>query len=187
LSRAQVYSLYINERLHAFENETQLVATQAKLLLLNNNISPEEIQSRLQKYQRDTHNVYGLDNWYQTNYQPKYGDDHISNVFLSNHTDLTPELERIIAATEDLNPLFISAHNSNLGSQWIYLTLASGMMRIYPYAANSSYEPDWQPQAQTFYTVADKTHDSGRKTTWTTPYNDFSGAGLMVTNSLPIY
>jgi hypothetical protein len=187
LSRVQVYSLYINERLHAFENETELVATQAKLLLIGNNISPEETQSRLQKYQRDANHIYGLDSWYQTNYQPKYGNDHISNVFLNKNTELTPQLERVIAATEDLNTLFLSAHNTNLGSQWIYLTLSSGMMRLYPYTASSSYQADWQPQAQTFYTVADKVHDPERKTIWTTPYNDFSGAGLMVTNSLPIY
>jgi hypothetical protein len=186
-SRTEVYSLAINERLRAFENATQLAAAQAKLLILSNSLSSEETQSRLQKYQRDTNNVYGLDSWYQTNYQPKYQNDHISNVFLNNNTPLTPQLEQVIATTEDLDTLFQPIHESSIGSQWIYLTLSSGMIRLFPWTASSSYPVDWQPQTISFYTVADQIHDPERKSVWTAPYNDFAGAGLMVTNSYPIY
>jgi len=186
-SRAEAYTSAINERLRAFENATQLVATQAKILMLSGGLSPEEFQSRLQKYQRDANNVYGLDLWYQNEYQPRYKDDHISNVFLNEDTLLTPQLERIITATEELDPLFRSIHESNIGSQWVYLTLPNGMMRLYPYTASSGYSADWKPQTQTFYTVADQTSDPDRKSVWTAPYNDFAGAGLMITNSYPIY
>jgi len=155
--------------------------------MLNKSLSPEETQSRLQKYQRDANNVYGADLWYQTDYQPKYQNDHVSNVFLNNSTPITPQLERVIAATEDLDTLFLPIHESNIGSQWLYLTLPSGMMRLFPWTASSSYPVDWQPQTFTFYTVADQTYNPERKSVWTAPYNDFAGAGLMVTNSYPIY
>jgi len=186
-SRAEVYALAINERLRGFENATQLSATQAKLLMLNNSLSPEEIQSRLKKYQRDSKNVYGLDDWYQTTYLPKYKNDRISNVFLNNNAPLPPQLERVVAVTEDLDVLFQSIHESNIGSQWIYLTLPSGMIRLYPWTASSSYPVDWLPQSVAFYTVADQAHNPERKSVWTAPYNDVAGAGLMVTNSYPIY
>lgn len=186
-SRAGAHALSINERLHAFENATQLVATQAKLLMLSNNLTSEQVQSRLEKYQRDANNIFGLDNWYETVYKPRYNNDHISNVYLNKDTSLTPQLEYIIAATEDLDPLFESIHTSGIGSQWLYLTLPSGMMRLYPYTPSSGYGADWQPQTITFYTVADQKHDPNRKSVWTAPYGDYAGAGLMVTNSYPIY
>jgi GAF domain-containing protein len=186
-SRAGAHANSINERLRAFENATQLVATQAKLLMLDNSLPPEEIQSRLKKYQRDADNVFGLDLWYETSYKPQHGDDHISNVYLNQDTPLTPQLEYIVAATEDLDPLFESIHASGIGAQWLYLTLPSGMMRLYPYTPSSGYGVDWQPQTITFYTVADQTNDPDRKSVWTAPYGDYAGAGLMVTNSYPIY
>ncbi|MCJ7432512.1 MAG: Cache 3/Cache 2 fusion domain-containing protein [Anaerolineales bacterium] len=186
-SRAGAHALSINERLHAFENATQLVATQAKLLMRGDHLSPEEVQARLQKYQRDADNVFGLDLWYETDYKPRRGDDHISNVYLNKDTPLTPQLEYIIAATEDLDPLFASIHESGIGAQWLYLTLPSGMMRLYPYTPSSGYGVDWQPQTITFYTVADQMLNPDRKSVWTAPYGDYAGAGLMVTNSYPVY
>ena len=186
-SRAGAHALSINERLRAFENSTQLVATQAKLLMLDKDLSPEDIQSRLKKYQRDADNIFGLDLWYENTYKPQYGNDYLSNVYLNKDTPLTPQLEHIIAATEDLDPLFESISQSGIGSQWLYLTLPSGMMRLYPYTPSSGYGLDWQPQTITFYTVADQTHNPDRQSVWTAPYGDYAGAGLMVTNSYPIY
>jgi GAF domain-containing protein len=186
-ARTSAHANSINERLRAFENATQFVATQAKLLMLEDGLSDEEIQARLKKYQRDADNVFGLDRWYETTYKPQKGDDHISNVYLNKNTPLTPELGRIVAATEDLDPLFEAIHESNIGSQWIYLTLPGGMMRLYPYTSSAGYGVDWQPQTITFYTVADAAHNPDRQSVWTTPYGDYAGAGLMVTNSYPIY
>lgn len=185
--RAEAYTSAINERLHALENATQLLAAQAKLLILSDDLHSDELQLRLQRYERDSNNVYGLDLWYQNSYEPQYGDNRLSNVFLNKDTPLTPQLEKSIAATEELDPLFRATHESSLGSQWLYLTLPSGMMRLYPWTLSSSYPIDWQPQTVGFYTVADQQNNPQRKSVWTAPYNDYAGAGLMVTNSYPIY
>jgi putative methionine-R-sulfoxide reductase with GAF domain len=185
--RAEAHASAINERLLALENATQLLASQAKLLMLGDELSAEEIRLRLEKYQRDDQNIYGSDRWYQEVYKPRYGDNHVSNAYLNKNTPLTPQLERTIAATEELDPLFRSIHESNLHSQWLYLTLPSGMMRLYPWTESASYGADWQPQTIFFFTVADRTNNPDRKSVWTAPYNDYAGAGLMVTNSYPIY
>jgi putative methionine-R-sulfoxide reductase with GAF domain/HAMP domain-containing protein len=116
-------------------------------------------------------------------------------VFLNKDTPLTPQLERVIAVTEELDPLFRAAHTSgiegDIESQWLYLTLPSGMMRLYPWTPSwkpdSHYEIDWQPQTISFYTVADQENNPERKSAWTAPYIDYAGAGWMVTNSYPIY
>jgi hypothetical protein len=164
-------------------------------MLNTDDLSAEEIQLRLQKYERDSNNVYGSDRWYENSYKPQYEDDHLSNVFLNKDTPLTPQLERVIAVTEELDPLFRAAHASgiegDIESQWLYLTLPSGMMRLYPWTPSwkpdSHYEIDWQPQTISFYTVADQENNPERKSAWTAPYNDYAGAGWMVTNSYPIY
>jgi len=46
---------------------------------------------------------------------------------------------------------------------------------------------DWKPQEVSFYTVAAPERNPLSEAVWTAPYNDFAGAGLMVTNSAPIY
>jgi|GEM_PF-2260001 len=189
--RAEVYASDINERLRMMEIKTQLLAPQAKLLMISDDLSAKEIQLRLQKYERDSNNVYGSDRWYENFYKPKYGDDRLSNVFLNKDTPLTPQLERVIAATEELDPLFRAAHASgiegDIESQWLYLTLSSGMIRLYPWTPSSGYPVDWQPQTIGFYTVANQENNPDRNSVWTAPYNDYAGAGLMVTYSSPIY
>ncbi len=189
VARADAHAATIDEQLRGFENATKLAAEQARDLLVNSStqVGQAEQDAALQKYQRDTNGVYGLDNWYHQTYLPQFGDDRQSNVFLNRDTPLTPDLKRDIAVTEKLNPLFDAIRRSDIGTQWIYLTLANGMMRLFPWQDNSGYPPDWKPQEVSFYTVAALERNPLRQAMWTAPYNDFAGAGLMVTNSDPIY
>ena len=132
--------------------------------------------------------VYGLDNWYNTVYlAANPGSNRRSNVFLNNRTPLTPEIAYQIAATEDLNPVFDAIAQNNAGTQWVYITTAEGMMRLYPWAGNYKYPVNWEPQTISFYTVAAPENNPSRGAIWTAPYNDFARAGVMVTNSVPIY
>ena len=188
-ARADAHAATIDEQLRGFENATQLAADQARLLLLNPSaqMAPAERDAILQKFQRDDNGVYGLDHWYHESYLPQFDDNRQSNVFLNRDTPLTPELEYDVAVTEKLNPLFDAIYRNDIGTQWIYLTLPSGMMRLFPWQDNSGYPPDWKPQEVSFYTVAAPERNPLRQATWTAPYNDFAGAGLMVTNSDPIY
>ena len=189
VARADAHASTIDEQLRSFENATKLAADQARFLLLNpqTQMTPAEKDAALQKYRRDANGAYGLDEWYHQSYLPQFGDDRLSNVFLNRDTPLTPELGYAIAVTEKLNPLLDAIHRSNIGTQWIYLTLANGMMRLFPWQDNSGYPPDWKPQEVSFYTVAAPERNPLRKAMWTAPYNDFAGAGLMVTNSAPVY
>lgn len=186
-ARVEARASAIDERLRGFENATKLAAAQAGVELLNEDKpSPEEMVSVLQKYQRDGNNVYGLDVWYDGVYFPQHDDDRQSNVFINQNTALSAKLEQAVVVTENLNPIFEAIRSSNIGTQWIYLTLAEGMMRLYPWHPNS-YPVDWEPQTIVFYTVANADNNPRRESVWTAPYNDYAGAGLMVTNSVPIY
>jgi hypothetical protein len=189
VARADAHASTIDEQLRAFENATLLAAAQAQSLLVDpeSQMTPADKQAILQKYQRDANGVYGLDAWYHQSYLPQFGDNRQSNVFLNRETPLTPKLEYEIALTEKLNPLFDAIHRSNIGTQWIYFTTAEGMMRLFPWQDNSEYPPDWKPQEISFYTVAAPDRNPERKAVWTAPYNDFAGAGLMVTNAVPVY
>ena len=187
-ARVEARASAIDERLRGFENATKLAAAQAGVVLLNESdqLSPEEMEAVLSKYQRDANNVYGLDNWYDEDYFPQFGDDRQSNVFINQNTSLSPKITEAVVVTEGLNPIFEAIRSSNIGTQWIYLTIAEGMMRLYPWHPNS-YPVDWEPQTIVFYTVADSDNNPQRESVWTAPYNDYAGAGLMVTNSVPIY
>ncbi|MEK7277741.1 MAG: cache domain-containing protein, partial [Chloroflexota bacterium] len=187
--RVHAHANTINGQFHEFQTATGLAAADAKSLMLtaSRQIPAEEIENRLGKYARDSNNVFGLDAWYNAVYLPQAGDNRQSNVFLNKDTALTPKLNYDIAITEDLNPLFEQIKDSGIGTQWIYLTTAEGMLRLYPWAGNEGYPVDWQPQTISFYTVAAPERNPERKSVWTAPYNDFAGAGVMVTNSLPIY
>jgi GAF domain-containing protein len=188
-ARAEAHASTIDEQLKSFANATKLAADQAHYLLQDPQaqMTPAEKDAVLQKYRRDANEVLGLDEWYRQTYLPGFGDNRMSNVFLNRDTPLTPELEYAIAVTEKLDPLFDAIHRSNIGTQWIYLTLAEGMMRLFPWQDNSGYPVDWKPQEVSFYTVAAPERNPISEAVWTAPYNDFAGAGLMVTSSVPIY
>lgn len=188
-ARAEAHASTIDEQLKSFANATKLAADQAHFLLMDPQarMTPAEKDAVLQKYRRDANGVLGLDEWHRQTYLPGFGDDRLSNVFLNRDTPLTSELEYAVAVTEKLDPLFDAIHRSNIGTQWIYLTLAEGMMRLFPWQDNSGYPVDWKPQEISFYTVAAPERNPLSEAVWTAPYNDFAGAGLMVTSSAPIY
>jgi hypothetical protein len=189
IARVEAHASTIDEKLLSFENATQLAADQARFLLQDPQaqMTPAEKDAALEKYRRDADGVLDLDEWYHWTYLPQFGDDRLSNVFLNRDTALTPDLEYAIAVTEKLDPLFDAIHRSNIGTQWICLTLADGMMRLFPWQDNGGYPPDWKPQEIPSYMVAAPERNPLSEPVWTAPYNDFAGAGLMVTNSVPIW
>jgi hypothetical protein len=169
IARVDAHASALDHQLREFENATTYAALQAKNLMLGTTLDDAEVQERLAKYQRDGSNVYGLDQWYNTEYFPVSSDDHVSNVFLNPKTELTPELAYTIAATEDLDPLFEAIRSSGIGTQWIYLTTKEGLMRRYPWSPDSHYAVDWEPQTLNFYTAAASEQNPERKPVWTAP------------------
>lgn len=180
----------IDNQLREFEASTLLAGAYAQRMLLEDvPLDEAEEAQRLEKY-KYTNNIWGLDDWYKEVYYPEYGDELRSNVYILNEPQLSDRLEYLMAVTEDLDPVFESVMARQINTQWIYLTTREGMMRIYPWAGNSGYGPNWYPQEQKFYTV---TVPGPRDATinldpvWTAPYVDCADAGLMVTNSMPLY
>src|SRR5260221_2162823 len=191
VARADAHAATMDQQLKQFAIATQLAAAQAQKIMLGQKageLSDQEVEQRLVKYTRDAKGMFGLDDWYNKVYLPKAKDDNQSDVFLNKNTELTPGLKYVIAATEDLNPLFAAVKRDSPGTQWVYLTTPEGMMRLYPWGSgNSGYDPGWEPQKESFYTVAAPERDPNRDPAWTNPYNDVAGAGIMVTNAVPIY
>jgi putative methionine-R-sulfoxide reductase with GAF domain len=189
-ARVEAHAQTIEQQLNKFATATVLAAAQAKEMLLGRArgmLTDAQIDERMLKYARDSRGTYGLDDWYAKIYKPQKGDNRISDAFLNKNTELTQKIRYDIAVTEDLNPIFASIADANIGTQWIYLTTAEGMIRLYPWAGNADYPDDWQPQTLGFYTVAAADRNPKRIPAWTNPYNDAAGAGIMITNSVPIY
>ena len=88
--------------------------------------------------------------------------------------------------TEMLDPVFSGIKSTSPETQWIYLSTAAGMMRLYPWASNDHYPESWDPREAIFYTVAEPTANPSFAGRWTPPYVDFAGAGWMVTYSTPV-
>lgn len=86
---------------------------------------------------------------------------NVSNVYVNSliASEGLPEfMRRQIATTEQLDDLFGTIRSEDFGSQWLYLTTAEGMMRLYPWHPNQYGPPYvwrvWQPQTILFYTAA---------------------------------
>lgn len=70
----------------------------------------------------------------------------------------------------------------------VYYDSARNYSVYYPNINLSSLVPaNFDPSAQSFYTVATPENDPERKAVWTKPYQDPAGTGLIVTNSVPVY
>lgn len=192
--RAQAEARAIENQLREFEAATQLAASEAEEILLEEVIISDEAKAeRLSRIIYDDElGIWGMDDWYYNQYRPEFKNELLSNVFINGRPVLDERLEYLVTATEELDPLFETVLERDLNTQWIYLTTREGMMRLYPWHDNNYTfdNPDWQPQEASFYTVAEPDPRAAVVSTepvWTDPYIDCAGAGLMVTNSVPIY
>lgn len=143
--RVQAQAAIYQEQLTAFRISTSLVANQARDLLTKKAgtvLSEEEVAERLAKYTfSGPDNLFGLDRWYWDTYWPATGDDRISNAFLEDGAELTPDVAYTVAATEALNPLFSAMTDSIdestfIGQHNLTLITTNGVMRRYPYISN---------------------------------------------------
>ena len=190
-ARVLAYSDTIDLKFRWFQDQTSLASAQAKQLL-NTPLSQDEIDQRLQNLELDPteSDVYGLDKWYRENGKTPQIGDPIADPYVSktSYDANTAKIRHDIATAQGLTPLFAAIKNSNNGTQWVYLSTPEGMMVLYPWDGNTTYGAGWEPQAQdTFYTLVTPAQDPERTGKWSAPYNDSAGAGIMVTNSIPIY
>jgi two-component system, NtrC family, sensor kinase len=153
---------------------------------LQQEVDASVVQARLSRYQPDQRNILGLDVYYNNaGGEPTLG-NNLSNVYWNNTAPVSDGVARQIVQTEGLDTTFGGIKAVSPDTQWIYLTTAEGMMRLYPWASNDHYPDGWDPREIIFYTVAEPENNPLLETTWTPPYVDFAGAGWMVTVSTPI-
>ena len=179
----------IDARLREFETATVLAASAAQPIVRGEfPLTAEEQAAVLAEYERDGRNVLGRDSWYYTVHRPAFNNDQISNVYLNSNVPLDERMAYLVAASHSLDTLFRDIVARGINTQWVYLTTAEGMMRLYPWHDNNynNNDPFWEPQTQIFYTEVIAENTPAGQGAWTFPYVDCAGAGLMVTNAVPI-
>ncbi|HSD82448.1 MAG TPA: cache domain-containing protein [Anaerolineae bacterium] len=180
---AQARANDINNRLEEVKRQTEIAAQQAAFIL-QQPVADTLATRRINRYKPDQRNIVGLDAYYaEQGGEAKLG-HNLSNVFWNR--PMTSQAVQEIVQTENLNAIFESIKAVNSDTQWIYLTTADGMMRLYPWASNDNYPQDWDPRQVIFYTVAAPAGNPTLQPQWTPPYVDFAGAGWMVTLSAPV-
>jgi hypothetical protein len=182
---AQAKAEEIDLRLREVIHVTEIAASQTAFAL-QQEVDSDEVQARLSRYQPDPRNILGLDIFYNNAGGESALGNNLSNVYWNNATPVSDVVARQIAQTEGLDTSFGAIKAVSPDTQWIYLTTAEGMMRLYPWASNDHYPDGWDPREIIFYTVAEPENNPSLETTWTPPYVDFAGAGWMVTVSTPI-
>ncbi|MGH2610221.1 MAG: HAMP domain-containing protein, partial [Tepidiformaceae bacterium] len=117
----------------------------------------------------------------------------VSDVFIPNFQELTPEIERDLRDSAILDGLFPAvlnklpskARNDDFDAIAVYFTSVNGVVRYYP--------PDGFPERIEPNTPVKADRDSlgpeanpGKLTLWTAPYKDLAG-GLVITARTPVY
>ena len=178
----------MNLALTDVENTTRIAAQQAAMVLTRaeNTTLSDFTTEQVARYQTDSRNILGLDEWYNTNNRQDRIGSALSNVYWNNANPVGPHVMREILLSEELDTTFGSIKDVSPNTQWVYMTTTDGLMRLYPWASNNHYPDNWDPREIVFYTVAEPGVNPELEPRWTAPYVDFAGAGWMVTLSVPI-
>lgn len=81
----------------------------------------------------------------------------------------------------DMDDIFIPIYSADPHLTWIYVGTGSGILRMYPWC--SGIDPTYDPRVRDWYVLAKETGN----VSWSEPYIDVAGHGLMVTCSKPVY
>lgn len=108
------------------------------------------------------------------------------------YSSITPFDEKAYAKalrTEQMDPDFKVALESNASIVGIYFNAYDSMCRYYPYLDEIYYvfDPQMNIPQFNFYYLADQTHNPEKKTVWTDVYLDPAGQGWMASCISPIY
>lgn len=110
-----------------------------------------------------------------------------SSVFLPNHIEITPELEREILNSETLEGPMANILRQTPDVTYTYLVTANGLLRVFPYLSNEAFDPDHDQRSDYFYTRAVEENNPEQEAVWTNPYYDYGGNGWIITCSCPFY
>lgn len=114
-------------------------------------------------------------------------EENRTSLFLNNKTPLTEEIKKDIYATQKMEDHLIRLLQNNPNIVCTYMITSDGLLRVYPYLDNSTFEADHNFNKDTYYEIALEEKNPQRKPVWTQPYNDWAGRGWIVTCSYPVY
>lgn len=164
-----------------------LIASQAAELVVQLDMPAEQVEARMQAYAVDQRGVLNLPEETYTVQRNLYPEAIVSNIFIGNHVTLTDDLKEDIVTTETLEVILSGIKRAGLNTQRVYLTMPSGLMRIYPWEESQHYPADWDPRTAVFYTAALPENNPNGSPVWVGPYLDEDGARQTVTLSVPLY
>lgn len=113
--------------------------------------------------------------------------DNMSSIYLSSRIALTEDIKKDIIATEKNEENFARLLKSNANIVCTYVITNDGLLRVYPYLENATFETDHNFNVDTYYEIALEKNNPEHKAVWTKPYNDWAGRGWVVTCTYPIY
>ena len=112
----------------------------------------------------------------------------LATIFIPNLVSLSPSIVADVNTSMylDFSAPKILEENPNIVA--VYYDSVDNYTVYYPNINLADLvPPDFDPSAQSFYTVATPQNNPEHKPVWTVPYQDPAGTGLIVTNSVPVY
>jgi sigma-B regulation protein RsbU (phosphoserine phosphatase) len=120
-------------------------------------------------------------------HKPLYAQNETpEDVYARSAYALAPDVD-VAAVSEELNvsscmdDIFIPIYAADPHLTWVYIGTESGILRMYPWY--SELDPSFDHRVRGWYIKAKETGDMS----WSDPYIDVFGHGLMVTCSKPVY
>ena len=110
-----------------------------------------------------------------------------SAVFINNTVDLTDQLIQELNVDAYLDLVVPELLDKNPNVLAAYFIDDLGVMRRYSKSSITALAPEFNPQDGIFYSISTPENNPERKPSWTSPYQDATGAGLMVSVSVPVY
>ncbi len=113
--------------------------------------------------------------------------DEPGSVFVPSKAELTPTRIRELNVLKYLDFAAPNLLAENPDIVALYFIDPEGATLYYPNIDLAAVVGDYDPTAQSFYTIATPENDPDRNAVWTLPYQDPAGTGLIVTISQPVY
>ena len=104
------------------------------------------------------------------------------DVFSGSHLNIDASVQRSINISANMDYIFQSTKGANPDFAWVYMGMETGVHRSFPW--HGPYSADYDPRARGWYKEAKKANGL---ISWSDPYMDASGRGLMISCSKAVY
>ncbi len=111
----------------------------------------------------------------------------LATVFINNTIALNDQLIKELNVDAYLDLVAPNVLDKNPNILAVYYIDEIGVIRRYSKVDMANLSPEFDPQDGIFYSIATPENNPERKPSWTSPYQDPAGTGLMVSVSVPVY